>query len=161
MCLGGLFCAKCKENRFQSTGARTTAKTTSQETIPATCKKTSISSIFLPKVVPTSLQNHSRGLSEAAGAPRRTQKQQTATKKTPRAPQERPKAPGSDFHDFPGPRRVPILDPSRVADRAWRPGFEAPGLGSLEWRFRVDGVLMFLVSEGPQKMASSKPQLKL
>ena len=32
--LGWPFCAKCKENQFQSTGARQTARKTSPETAP-------------------------------------------------------------------------------------------------------------------------------
>ena len=51
--------------------------------------------------LPKWLQNRANiapgGLSEAAGAPRRTQEQQTATKKTPRASQERSKSAGKRF----------------------------------------------------------------
>ena len=48
--LGYAFCAKCKENKFQSTGARKTERTTRRETAPATRgKMLQITLIFEPK----------------------------------------------------------------------------------------------------------------
>ena len=83
---------------------------------------------------PKWLQNRSNiapgGLSEAAGAPRRTQEQQTATKKTPRASQERPKSARKRFSRFSWPRGGPNSWKTRVALQSWRPGF---------WRGRPPG----------------------
>ena len=159
--LGCPFCAKCKENKFQSTGARKTARKTRAETAPATCRNKSKKHRFWP---PKWLQNPykiaPRGLSEAAGAPRRTQDAAKSSKPRPKRPQERaksaPRAPGCDFHDFPCP--------------GGGPNFEAPGGGRATlaagfWRGRPPGTAFsrgecvdFLVFRGSSK---KWPPLKL
>ena len=72
--LGCPFCAKCNENKYQSTGARKTARKTRAETAPATCRNKSKKLRFWPsKWLQNRCKIAPRGLSEAAGAPRRTQ----------------------------------------------------------------------------------------
>ena len=90
--------------------------------------------------LPKWLQNRSniapRGLSEAAGAPRRTQEQQTANKKTPRASQERSKSTRKRFSRVSRPRGGPNFGPKgwpaklggRVLERS------APWNGVFAWR---------------------------
>ena len=92
--LGCPCCTNCKENEFQSAGARQTAIKPSTSTAPATCRNMLQKSLFLvPKMFQNRSKNAAGRLSEAACAPRSTQEQQTATKnwtKHPRAAQERP-----------------------------------------------------------------------
>ena len=133
--LGCPFCTKCKENKFQSTGARKTARKTRAETAPATCRNKSKKHRFWP---PKWLQHPykiaPRGLSEAAGAPRRTQEQQTATKKAPRAIQERSKSTRKRFSRFSwrrgGPRGVGGGRPLRHGQA--RPGTARNGFSPLK-----------------------------
>ena len=95
--LGCPFCAKCKENNFQSTGARKTARKARAETAPATYrKKLQTSSILVPKMAPKSFQNRSRkpvgGRWRPKTHPRAANRDQKDPKSEPRALQERPEA---------------------------------------------------------------------
>ena len=115
--LGWPFCAKCKEHKFQSTGARTTERKTSQETAPATCGKMLQKSLILaPKMPPKSFGNHSLRLPEGQRT-RKTRQEppkrgQERAKSAPRAPKRRPKCAQERPKTFTreaqeAPRRVP------------------------------------------------------
>ena len=104
--LGCSFCAKCKENKFQSTGTRKTTRKPRAKTAPATCQQITNKTLILPPQ--NGAKSPSKSLPEACRHPRRSQEQHTR----PKRPQERaksaPRAPGSDFQgdNFPG-RRLP------------------------------------------------------
>ena len=114
------FCAKCKENKFQSTGTRENYKKN-------TCKKR-------PRDVSTNHQQNvnfgsqngaksrSKSLPEACrrplapqDAPKTQPRAANATKKTPRASQERSKSAGKRFSGRPGSRGEPPLGSGRTA----------------------------------------------
>ena len=99
------------------------------------------------------------GLSEAAGAARSTQEQQSATKNIPRATQERPKSAGKRFSRFSRPRGVPDFGAPGVAVQTGGPGFGGGRL--LERRFRVECVADVLFFRGPRKNGPPKLKLKL
>ena len=102
--LGCPFCAKCKENKFQSAGARKTARKTHSETTPATCRTNTKTLIWAPK---NDSKIRPQSLPEACRMPLAPQDATKSSKPRPKRPQERaksaPRAPGTDFHDFPGP----------------------------------------------------------
>ena len=99
--LGHAFCAKCKENKFQSTGARKTERNTSQKTASATCGKMLQKSMIFERKW---LQNRSkiapRGSRKAKETQRDAKSRPRETKNDQKAPQERPK---SDFNENPTP----------------------------------------------------------
>ena len=116
---GYAFCAKCKENNFQSTGARKTERKTSQETAPATCGKMLQKSLILaPKTAPESLQNRSREAKEAQrdakSRPREAKSDQERPKNVPRAISSKKEARGGVSDPRPGAH--PPLD------SPWSPG---------------------------------------
>ena len=139
--LGWPFCAKCKENKFQSTGTRKTTRKPRAKTAPATCQKITPKTLILaPKMAPKSLQNPSRkpvgGRWRPKTHPRRSQEQHNATKKAKERAKSAPRAPGSDFQGdgFPGRRLRPA--------RAGPPGGVGEGLqpleeGCIEWSSAV------------------------
>ena len=96
--LGCPCCGKCKENNFQSTGARKTKRKTSEKTTLPTFRE----------ILPKSSQNGSKIAPKSLPAGQRdTKRRQKPTKrgqKQPRAPQERPK---SDFHQILLPTPLP------------------------------------------------------
>ena len=88
--LGCPCCGKCKENNFQSTGARKTKRKTSEKTIPTTFRKIHPkSSQNGPKMAPTSLQKRSRQAREtprdAKSRPQEAKNNQERPKCVPRA----------------------------------------------------------------------------
>ena len=88
--LGCPCCGKCKENNFQSTGARKTKRKTSERTTPATIRRIlPKSSQNGPNMVPKSLQNRSRQAREtprdAKSRPREAKNNQERPKSVPTA----------------------------------------------------------------------------
>ena len=87
--LGCPFCANCKENKFQSTGARQTARKTSPETAPATCRNMLQKSlIWVPQMV-------TKSFPEACRRPLAPQEAAKSSKPRPKIgqrTQERPKS---------------------------------------------------------------------
>ena len=84
------FCAKCKENKFQSTGARKTARQTRADTAPAMCfKKTKNIDFGSPngsKILPKSLPSRKRvGRWRPKTHPRAANRDQKDPKSEPRA----------------------------------------------------------------------------
>ena len=125
--LGCPFCAKCKENKFQSTGARNTERKTSQETGPATCgKMLQTSSILAPKMLPKSSQNRSRKAKETQ---RDTKSRPRGAKSDQERPKSTPRTSKSDFKTILGPfprSARPGSAVSRSAVKAYPGGFR-PG----------------------------------
>ena len=122
--LGCSCCAKCKENRFQSTGARRTERETSQETAPARRAKMHPKSAMLaPRTVPKSPQNLSQ-------KPKQTQRDTESRPGGGKSDQERPKStPRTSKSDF-----KTILGPFPGSGGPW--GGVAVGRRSLSWRIR-------------------------
>ena len=145
--LGWPFCAKCKEHKFQSTGARKLKEKQTKKQRPRRADNMlQKSSILAPKMPPKSFGNRSRRLPE--GQRTRTRRQEPAKRGQERA-KSAPRAPGSDFLEFPGPGGGPKFDPPGVARQTWGSSFG--GVGPLKHSFRVEGVSFFLFFRGPRK----------
>ena len=134
--LGCSFCAQCKENQFQSTGARRTERETSQETAPARgANMHPKSAIFGSKngsrITPKSFPEAQTGTKRHREPPKRGQKR-------PRASQEHPKNVQERFsHDLKalGDLRKRWSAPWAAAVRAY-PGGLRPGKRGLNARFQ-------------------------
>ena len=136
--LGWPFCAKCKENKFQSTGTRKTTRQTRAKTAPATCQKNHPQNVNFgsqhgAKIPSKSLPEACRRPLAPQDAPKTQPRAANATKKTPRASQERSKSAGKRFSGRPVSRTEAPLGSGRTAGRG-RGGIVE---GCIEWSSAV------------------------
>ena len=145
ICLGALFAPSAKRTNFRAPAhAKLQEKHVQKQ--PPRRVETNLKNIdFGP---PNGSNILTKSLPEAYRRPLAPQDAPKSSKPRPKRPQERaksaPRAPGSDFHDFPG-----LTAPQRDAVQAWGSGFG--GVAPPETAFSLGGLVDFLVFRGSSK----------